>query len=132
MATFARINEQNIVVEVVKLDNSLESIGAQYLSEMLGGRWIQTAFKSGLRKNTASIGMIYNETEDCFENHHQAYPSWIFDNNLKRYVPPVPIPGDGDPKHPNFGGKLYSWDESQKNWKLIGQIDPKQIAPEAF
>ena len=35
------------------------------------------------------------------------YASWIFDESLCKFNPPLPYPDDGN---------SYDWDESQENW----------------
>ena len=36
-------------------------------------------------------------------------PSWIYDENLQEYEPPLPYPDDGN---------AYSWDESSVSWVI--------------
>lgn len=40
-----------------------------------------------------------------------AWPSWLFDEELCRYVPPVP--------YPDLETSRYQWDETSLNWVLI-------------
>ncbi len=62
MAHFAKINNNNIVEQVVVLDNSLESIGSKYLSEHYGGTWIQTSYNANFGGKYAGIGDIWDGT----------------------------------------------------------------------
>ena len=68
MAHFAEIDENNIVLRVLVVDNSLEHRGADFLSNDLGlgGIWIQTSFNGNFRKNYAAIGDTYDQTRDAF------------------------------------------------------------------
>jgi hypothetical protein len=68
MAHFARIDDNNIVTEVLVVSNDLEYRGAEFLSEDLGlgGLWIQTSYNKTFRKNFAGIGFFYNENLDAF------------------------------------------------------------------
>ena len=125
MATFAKINDENIVVEVLKVSNDMEATGAQFLAERHGGRWIQTTFSADIRKNTATIGSYYNEAEDCFEHRSRPYASWVWSDDLKKYIPPQPVPEDGDPKSPNFNRKMYQWNETNTEWQYIGDLPPE-------
>lgn len=68
MAHFARIDDNNIVVEVLVVPNSQEHRGQEYLADDLGlkGVWIQTSYNNRIRKNYAGVGYIYDEQRDAF------------------------------------------------------------------
>ena len=68
MAHFAEIDENNIVLRVLVVDNSLESDGANFLSNTLGlgGNWIQTSYNGTIRKNYAGVGYTYDPDRDAF------------------------------------------------------------------
>lgn len=68
MAHFAEINENNIVLRILVVDNSLEHRGEDFLANELGlgGRWIQTSYSGSMRKNFAGIGHYYDEIRDAF------------------------------------------------------------------
>jgi len=70
MAHFARVNEDNIVTEVLVIDNSLEENGADFLANELGlgGVWIQTSYNANFRGKFACIGDLYNSVTDEFVN----------------------------------------------------------------
>ncbi len=80
MAHFARIDENNIVQEVLVVDNSQEHRGQDFLANDLGlgGRWIQTSYNNNFRKQYAGIGYTYDETKDIFVSP-QPFPSWTLD-----------------------------------------------------
>jgi hypothetical protein len=78
MAHFARIDKNNIVIQIVVVDNEHEDRGQEFLSEELGlgGTWIQTSYNTfagehllgGIprRKNYAGIGYTYDSERDAF------------------------------------------------------------------
>ena len=108
MAHFARINENNIVEEVLVVDNSEEHRGEEFLSIDLGlgGRWIQTSYNGNFRKQYAGVGFYYDETKDIFVSP-QPYPSWILDSN-------------SDWKAPiERADELSYWDEETLSWKQL-------------
>jgi hypothetical protein len=106
MAHFARIDENNIVQEVLVVDNSLEHRGEDFLANELGlgGRWIQTSYNGNFRKQYAGYGFYYDETKDIFVSI-QPYPSWVLDDNSDWKAPIEQT----DP--------LTIWDEETLTWK---------------
>jgi hypothetical protein len=78
MAHFARIDKNNIVIQVVVVDNEHEDRGQEFLAEdlNLGGTWVQTSYNTfagehllggtPLRKNYAGIGYTYDSERDAF------------------------------------------------------------------
>lgn len=107
MAHFARINEYNIVEEVLVVDNSEEHRGQEFLADDLGlgGRWIQTSYNDNFRKQYAGVGYTYDEVKDIFIAS-QPYPSWNLDENSD-WQPPVAKPDDSI---------YWKWEESVTNW----------------
>jgi len=85
MAHFAQIDENNVVVNVTKIENTLiqdgdlieqESIGVEYLQRLFGGRWVQTSYNNNFRKCFAGIGFYYNEDLDVFVPP-KPFDSWL-------------------------------------------------------
>lgn len=105
MAHFARINKDNIVVEVVVVPDNEEIRGHEYLAIDLGlgGVWIQTSYNNNIRKQFAGIGYRYDSDADVFVAP-QPFPSWTLDENYD-WQPPTPKP-DGD----------YVWNEATQEW----------------
>jgi hypothetical protein len=74
MAHFAKLDENNIVVEVIAvankelLDNGVESEakGIDFCKSLFGGNWIQTSYNGNIRYNYAGVGFKYDETKDAF------------------------------------------------------------------
>ena len=115
MAYFAQIDDNNVVTKVIYIDNSVcldengeeqESLGIDFCRSANDSRWVQTSYNRTFRKNYASIGYVYDETNDAFVPP-QPFPSWILNEITYRWEPPVPFPADG---------KAYNWDESVLRW----------------
>jgi len=68
MAHFAQIDNNNIVLQVLVVDNSLEAQGADFLANTLGlgGTWIQTSYNANFRGKYAGIGDTYDAVNDVF------------------------------------------------------------------
>ena len=109
MAHFARIDENNIVIDVQVVHNSLEHRGADFLSIDLGlgGRWIQTSYNGNFRRRFAGIGYTYDEYSDVFLEP-KPFHSWKLDSDWK-WVAPIAMPEEGE----------YYWDELTLNWVKI-------------
>jgi hypothetical protein len=85
------------------------------------GEWIQTSYNTHggvhanggtpLRKNYAGIGFTYDRTRDAFIPP-QPFASWVLDEQTCLWNAPVAMPTDG---------KIYSWDETTKNWVEVTQ-----------
>lgn len=100
MAHFARLDDNNIVLEVVVVNNNelfdengneSEQKGKDFCVSLFGGRWIQTSFNSSIRKNFAGVGFYYDEKEDAFIAP-QPYQSWIFNNEKYIWEAPIEMP----------------------------------------
>lgn len=119
MAHFAKLNEENEVIQVIVvaneelLENNIESEskGIAFCKSILGENtnWIQTSYNSTFRKNFAGIGYTYDEIRDAFIPP-KPFNSWILDEDTCRWQAPVPRPTDG---------KLYVWDESTLSWEEV-------------
>jgi hypothetical protein len=130
MATFAKLNSENIVLTVESvhnnelLDNGVESEekGIQFLKTLYNepnAIWKQTSYNTNggvhtnggipFRKNHASIGYTYDQTRDAFIPP-KPFNSWILNENTCQWDSPVAIPSD-------WKEKYYTWDESSLSWK---------------
>ena len=120
MAHFARINENNIVQEVIVVDNNsaaTELLGQEFIASIgISGTWLQTSYNtlagrhllSGtpFRKNYAGIGFTYDSTRDAFIAP-KPYSSWVLTEDTCLWEAPVAYPTDG---------KDYLWDEATVSW----------------
>jgi hypothetical protein len=116
MAHFAKLDENNIVLEVVVINNleldplNEEASGLIWLENWSGGytNWKQTSYNGSMRKNYAGIGFEYRPDLDAFISP-QPYPSWVLDEDAK-WQAPTPYPNDGG---------IYKWVEDDLNWQLV-------------
>ena len=67
MAHFAKLDENNIVIEVHTLNIEEEQAGIDFLTDLYGGGWWKKSFKDGSsRKNHASVGFSYDKAIFAF------------------------------------------------------------------
>lgn len=114
MAHYCRLDENNIVTEVIVIDNKdtadangveKEYIGAAFCERLFGGTWKQTSYNGNIRKNYAGIGYTYQADIDAFVPP-KPYASWTLDANAQ-WQAPTAMPTDG---------KMYSWNEETQTW----------------
>lgn len=117
MANFAKLDDQNIVIDVNVVNNETinnlpfpesEHVGIAFLTEWSGGytKWKQTSYNANFRKNYAGIGYTYDATLDAFISP-KPYPSWLLNTETCQWQAPIPYPTDG---------KMYTWDEETQSW----------------
>jgi len=131
MASFAKINSENIVTTVVSVVNEVikdsngveqEVIGVQFLKNLYNepnAIWKQTSYNthgnihsSGgtpFRKNHAGIGYTYDSQRDAFIAP-KPFNSWILNETTCQWEAPITRPQDGN---------MYRWNESIINWELL-------------
>jgi hypothetical protein len=122
MAHFAELGENNVVLRVIVVANSdtadangneVESIGATFCRNLLGGTWKQTSYNGNFRKNYAGIGYTYDSQRDAFVPP-KPFNSWLLNETTCNWEAPVALPqdaGTGDPP------KFYTWNEDILNWQ---------------
>ena len=99
MAHFAKLDENNIVLEVHAVNNDVldplnqEESGVAFLTEWSGGHsnWKQTSYNTiggvhslggtPLRKNYAGIGYTYDEQRDAFIPPKPPEGNWILNED---------------------------------------------------
>jgi len=123
MAHFAKLDENNIVTEIVVVNNDVllrtdgtesEYKGKVFLNGLFGNAtWVQTSFNGNFRKQYAGIDYTYDETNDVFISP-QLFNSWTLDENFD-WQPPTPYPNDG---------KSYNWNEETLSWDLFTPEQP--------
>ena len=116
MAHFAKIDENNIVQEIIVISNDdcqnldfpeSESIGQDFiLSIGLTGNWKQTSYNANFRKKYAGTGDTYDETRDAFISP-KPFTSWVINETTCMWDAPVEKPEDG---------KIYRWNENDQSW----------------
>jgi hypothetical protein len=114
VAHYCRLDENNIVTQVIVIDNKdtadangveKEYIGAAFCERLFGGTWKQTSYNGNIRKNYAGIGYTYQADIDAFVAP-KPYASWTLDANAQ-WQAPTAMPTDG---------KMYSWNEETQTW----------------
>jgi len=130
MASFAKLNSENIVItvesvvnEVLKDSNGVEQefIGIQFLRTLYkepNAIWKQTSYNTvggihqlggkPFRKNHAGIGYIYDSQRDAFIPK-KPYNTWILNESTCNWEPPISKPNDNN---------VYYWNESTQTWDL--------------
>jgi hypothetical protein len=116
MAHFAKLNNENIVEQVLVVHNAVllkadgtesELKGKQFLNATFGNaKWLQTSYSGSIRKNYAGIGFTYDLERDAFISP-KSFNSWLLNEENCRWEAPVPYPTDD---------KMYSWSEEELNW----------------
>ena len=121
MAHFAKINESNIVTQVVVVndsDGNNDTDGQNFLNNLFKTThtWKKTSYNTygnthrlggtPYRKNFASIGFTYDSSRDAFIEP-KPYNSWTLDETTCLWESPVAYPSDG---------KSYEWDEDNRQW----------------
>lgn len=114
MAHFAKLDENNVVMQVIVVHNNdlidengneSEAKGIAFCQSLFGANtyWVQTSYNANFRKNYAGIGYTYDAALDAF-------------------VPPQPNPQcilnieTAQWNCPPLDGKTYTWDEATQSW----------------
>jgi len=116
MAHFAKIDENNIVQQIIVVSNEdcgnldfpeSEPIGQNFINSIgLEGNWKQTSYNSTFRKRYAGLDDVYDESRDAFLPI-KPFTSWILNEDTCLWKSPIENPNDG---------KSYMWDEETINW----------------
>ena len=119
MAHFAKLDENNVVTQVIVVDNKDitdphtgqedEILGIAFCKKLLGGNWKQTSYNNNTRVRYAGIGYSYNAALDAFVPP-QPHASWTLDNDTADWVSPLgaaPALTDAEVEARSY----YRWDE---------------------
>ena len=120
MAHFAKLDKDNVVIDVIVVNNiemlaadgsESEVMGVAFLIRWSGGysNWKQTSYNAKIRKNYAGVGYKYNAQRDAFIPP-KPFPSWTLNEQTCLWDAPTPMPTDG---------QRYQWDEPTISWVLI-------------
>ena len=125
MAHFAKLDDNNVVTQVVVVSNDIatdEAAGISFLKTLYkepNAIWKQTSYNTiegvhtlggtPFRKNYAGIGYTYDAAKDAFMAS-KPFNSWTLNEDTCLWTSPVPYPDDG---------KIYSWNEDNQSWDLI-------------
>ena len=128
MAHFAKLDENNIVTQVIVVSNDDctdphsgqedEVLGIAFCKKLLGGNWKQTSYNNNMRGNYAGIGYKFHSgvatlgvgSTDVFLPA-QPHASWTISTTAAEWVSPLgAAPALTDDEI--AAGKYYAWDES--------------------
>ena len=106
MAHFAKLDDNNVVLQVIVVADEHEENGEQWCHEFAGGRWKQTSYNGTIRKNYAGIGYIYDEQKDAFISP-KPFASWTLNEDTCQWQSPNPKPDNE---------YIYRWSEILSSW----------------
>lgn len=123
MAHFARIDDSNVVQEVIVVsdaDSATEEDGQAFIASIgLAGNWVQTSYNTNgavhalggvpFRYNYAGIGHTYDADREAFIPP-KPYDSWVLVAETCLWEAPVAKPDDGND---------YIWDEATTSWVAV-------------
>ena len=134
MAHFAKLDENNEVVQVITVHNNVlldddgqeqESLGVAFCVSLFGeGTWKQTSYNLNMRGKFAALGDTYHSDIDAFMIP-KPYDSWVKDTETKTWEAPVSCPvtpvldEEGNPVLDEAGNQVlvkYAWDEDTTSW----------------
>ena len=127
MAHFCKLDENNIVTQVIVVDNKDvtdpftgqedEILGIAFCKKLLGGNWAQTSYNSTIRKRYAGVGYSYNKALDAFIPP-SPFPSFVLNTETADWESPVgPAPELTEAEVE--AGSRYEWDEENGAWNLV-------------
>jgi len=121
MSHYAKVVEEKVTEVIVAEEDFFDKF-----IDSSPGEWIQTSYNTRggvhhnpetnkpddgtpLRKNFAAIGFTYDSKLDAFYAP-KPFSSWTLNETTCQWESPVAYPDDG---------KIYEWDEDNKEWKEI-------------
>jgi hypothetical protein len=127
MAHFCKLDEDNIVTQVIVVDNrdltdphtgqEDEILGIAFCKKLLGGDWVQTSYNGNFRVRYAGIGHSYNKDLDAFIPP-SPFPSWILNSETADWESPIgPAPELTEEEQEAFAN--YVWNEETTEWDLV-------------
>ena len=133
MAHFCRLDENNIVTQVIVVDNKDitdpftgqedEILGIAFCKKLLGGNWVQTSYNNNFRKRYAGIGYKFSKELDAFLPP-KPFESWVLNNETADWEAPVPQPELTAEEIE--AGSRYEWDEENTAWNLVTPEPPAE------
>jgi hypothetical protein len=138
MASFAKLDNNNIVIEVLSVSNEVikdsngveqEELGVQFLKSLYGQdtNWKQTSYSQSFRKRFAGKDFQYDPQKDAFIPPKTIYGgqvcnSWILNPETYVYECPVPFPETYTLNLRGPNNELlkdtYFWNEETTSWIL--------------
>lgn len=130
MAHFARLDENNMVIDVIVVNNNellvngveSEQKGIDFCRSVYGSNtnWAQTSYNSSFRGFYAYPGCFFSKEKNTFYGM-RPYPSWNLNPDTLYWTPPVPRPSSKIEEINH-----YFWNEEKGNWekhKLIHEVN---------
>lgn len=128
MASYALINKDNIVVQVISgVDENITQIdldgtevggSSEAWEQFYASRpWFEgltckrTSYNGNIRANYAGIGFTYDAYFDVFIAP-QPFASWKLNNTTYTWEPPIPKPEE-------IEGYVWKWSEINKEWVKV-------------
>lgn len=123
MAHYAKIDENNVVERVEKLDDFYEWTDTGELSEQTAiaylrkiwgesTNWVKTSYNANIRGMYAGIGDIYRADLDKFVSAKPpGMDSWVFNEETLQWEPPIPMPPANEERTWEWNEELRKWDE---------------------
>jgi len=119
MAHFAKLDENNVVTQVIVVSNEDitdphtgeedEILGIAFCKKLLGGNWKQTSYNNSIRVRYAGIGYTYNAALDAFVPP-KPFESWVLVNETADWQSPIG-PAPELTQEQIDASSFYRWDE---------------------
>ena len=119
MAHFAKLDENNVVTQVIVVSNEDitdphtgqedEILGIAFCKKLLGGNWKQTSYNNSIRVRYAGIGYTYNAALDAFVPP-KPFESWVLVNETADWQSPIG-PAPELTQEQIDARSFYRWDE---------------------
>jgi len=125
MAHFAKVDENNKVLNVVVVDNSEapdEATGIAFCENTLGpGTYLQTSYNTFEKKHYTDGELSADQSKAFRGNYAQIDGYYLPDENHFQPVQPFPswTPPVAKPETDAEAGTYWDWDEDAQNWVQI-------------
>jgi len=119
MAHFAKLNENNIVIQIAVVENAVirdvngdeqESLGVEFLRTVHNeddANWVQCSYNNRIRNMMPSPQFSYSIEDDAFYPP-KPFPSWVWNTEKKCWDSPI--------GHPTDESKT-TWNEDNGEWE---------------
>ena len=135
MAHFAKIDENNIVTQVIVVSNDdikdvngveVEEIGVAFCKKLLGAEtnWKQTSYNNNFRVRYAGVGYKFYEDLNAFIAP-KPFESWVLVEETADWESPVgPAPELTEAQVESRS--FYKWDEENLEWVIETPPAPEE------
>jgi hypothetical protein len=122
MTHFAKLDENNIVTEVIVVNNEVitdengnenEQLGIDFCKQLFGEetKWVQASYNGNFRKKYPAIGDTYNQDLNAFIIP-KLYPTWVLNLETCDWEPPIPKPDVSE-------NQVALWNEENQQWVVV-------------